>query len=183
MHKIQLETLIDTENYNLIHSEPWKGNLGRKQIEHIDNKDVTYIYYKNGKVSINIACSNCPFKIQTEDDLVLLYSFIGQVRDRFEYQVSDPRGRIAPQITNWILKQSDFNKDIPITDIGQITLPNIQLKTAFSVFRLYVKNLEGKAHYRCEDSRVVSQPLGEFLNSSININPNVQVQNNVEAIL
>ena len=88
MHKIQLETTMDKdkENYNLIESEPWKGNLGRKQIEHIDNKLVTYIYYKNGKVSIDIACSNCPFNIENEDDIAILFSFFGQIRDRFEYQ-------------------------------------------------------------------------------------------------
>ena len=172
IHKIQIETTIDTEAYTLIHSEPWKGNLGRQQIEHIDNKDVTYIYYRNGKVSISIACSNNPFNIETEDDLISLCSFFGQVRDRFQYQISDPRGRLVPQITDWILKQSDFNKDIPITDIGQLSLPNIQLTTAFTAFRLYVKNLEGNAFYRCEDSRVVNQSLGEFLNSNLHINPN-----------
>ena len=93
----------DKENYTLIQSEPWKGNLGRRQIEHIDNKDVIYIYYKNGKVSISIACSNNPFKIDNEEDLVLLYSFFGHVRNRFEYQISDPRGRISA---------SNYNVDI-----------------------------------------------------------------------
>ena len=186
IHKIQIETTIDAEYYNLIQSESWKINHVKHKEERIDNKLVTYIYHKNGKVLIDIACSNNPFKIQTEEDLLLLYSFIGQVRDRFENQISDPSGRLVPQITNWILKQCDINKDIPITDVGQITLPDIQLKTAFGVFRLYVKNLEGKAHYRCEDSRVVNQPLREFLNSNINPNP-VHLQSNqnidIEAIL
>ena len=129
MHKIQIETVIDSECYTLINSKPWIGNSGRYQIESIDNRRVTYIYYKNGKVSIAIACSNNPFKIETEEDLAVLYSFFGQIRDRFEYQVSDPRGRVVPEVTNWILKQCDFNKDIPITEECQLTLPDIQLSS------------------------------------------------------
>ena len=139
--------------------------------ELVEDKQVTYIYYKNGNIVIKIACSNNPFKIDNEEDLTLLISFFGQIRDRLEYQISDPRGRIIPPITHWILKQCDFNKDIPITDEDQVTLPDIQLRRTFHVFRLYVKNLDGKAYYRCEDSRVVNQPLVPFLNFHINAIP------------
>jgi hypothetical protein len=181
MHKIQIETVIDSQGYTLIDSKPWKGNSGRYQIESIDNRHVTYIYYKNGKVSIAIACSNNPFKIGTEEDLAVLYSFFGQIRDRLEYQISDPRGRIVQHITNWILKQCDFNKDIPITDECQVTLPDIQLSSSFGVFRLYVKNLNGSAYYRCEDSRVVNQSLAEYLN--LNINPACEILNSLNKIV
>jgi len=87
--------------------------------------------------------------------------------------ISDPHGRIVLPITTWILNQCDFNKDIPLSDESQITLPDIQLKSAFGVFRLYVKNLDGKAYYRCEDSRVVNQPLIPYLN--FQINPGVEL--------
>jgi hypothetical protein len=81
------------------------------------------------------------------------------VRDRLENHISDPRGRLVPQIPTWILKQCDLNKGVPITDKAQITLPDIQISTAFRVFRLYVKNLDGQANYRCEESLQINQPL------------------------
>ena len=99
--------------------------------EIIDQTHVKFVYYKNGKVSIYVESSNKPFRIENEDDLAVLYSLLGQVRDRLEYHVSDPRGRLTPIITTWILKQCDFDKDVPITDKAQIILPDIQLVISF----------------------------------------------------
>ncbi|MGA9154229.1 MAG: hypothetical protein WBZ36_26915, partial [Candidatus Nitrosopolaris sp.] len=45
-----------------------------------------------------------------------------------------------------------INKDIPVTDILQLSAPNIQLKEASRVFRLYIKSLGDKAVYRFEES-------------------------------
>jgi hypothetical protein len=56
----------------------------------------------------------------------------------------------VPPITKWILKQFEFNKDVPITDEAQLTLLDIQLSTVFQTFRVYVKNLQDKAHARSE---------------------------------
>ncbi len=61
------------------------------------------------------------------------------------------------------MEQYDFNKDVPITDKAQMTLPDIQLSTAFETFRLYVKNLEGEANYRCEASLQVNKALPQYL--------------------
>ena len=60
-----------------------------------------------------------------------------------------------------------MNRDVPITDKAQNTLPDIQLSTAYTVFRLYVKDIEGQAHYRIEESRQVNQPL-RLLESILN---------------
>ena len=168
IHKIQLELSIDKECYELIKGIQWKGNAGRCMEEIIDQTHVKFVYYKNGKVSIYVESSNKPFRIENDIDLVELYSFLGQARDRLQYHVSDARGRLTPNITSWILKQCDFDKDVPITDKAQIMLPDIQLSSALETFRLYVKNLGGDAFYRCEDSRQVNQPLVPYLNSTIN---------------
>ena len=168
IHKIQLELCIDKECYELIKGIQYKGNAGRYMDEIIDQMHVKFVYYKNGKVSIYVESSSKPFRIETDNDLVGLYSFLGQARDRLQYHVSDARGRLTPIITTWILKQCDFDKDVPITDKAQLTLPDIQLSSAFETFRLYVKNLGGEAFYRCEDSRQVNQPLVPYLNSTIN---------------
>ena len=168
IHKIQIELPLDKECYDLISGVQWKGNLGRCMEEFIDNTHVKYVYYKKGKVSVYIECSNKPFKIENDNDLAVLYSLLGQIRDRLQFHVSDPRGRITPNITTWILKQCDFNKDAPITEKAQIILPDIQLSSAIETFRIYVKNLAGDTFYRCEDSRQVNQPLVSYLNSTIN---------------
>ena len=109
MHKIEVQTSVDRECYNLIESESWEGNRAKGLTELVEDKQVTYIYYKNGNIVIKIACSNNPFKIDNEEDLTLLISFFGQIRDRLEYQISDPRGRISSShITQWILKAVRF---------------------------------------------------------------------------
>jgi hypothetical protein len=188
IHKIQVELIIDNECYQLIKNIPYKGNAGKYVEEFIDDTWVKYVYYKTGKVSVYVECSHRPFRIQIENDLAFLYSFLGQVRDRLEYHVGDPRGRLTPNITTWILKQCDFNKDVPISDKVQITLPDIQLSTALETFRLYVKNLFGEAFFRCEDSRQVNQPLTDYLNSTINPYPSIfariqQLEKKIDVIL
>ena len=168
IHKIQAELTIDKECYQLIKGIQWRGNAARCIEEPIDHTHVKYAYYKTGKVALYVESSRKPIKIETEDDLAVLYSLLGQVRDRLECHVSDSRGRLTPNITSWILKQCDFNKDVAITDKAQIILPDIQLSSALETFRLYVKNIGGDAFYRCENSRQINQPLVPYLNSTIN---------------
>ena len=173
IHKIQLEPIIhkkkmlDKDYYHFMSAGEWPHNKGKAVEEFIDERKIEFIHYRNGKILISISCSEKPFGIETEEDILNLFSFIGQIRDRLECQISDWRGRLVGQIGNWILKQCDLNKDIPITDKAQNTLPDIQLSTAFRVFRLYVKNIQGQAHYRIEESLQVNQPL-RLLESVLN---------------
>jgi hypothetical protein len=99
-----------------------------------------------------VACSNNPFKLGDEADEITLYSFLGQVRDRLLYLVTDPHERIVPPITKWVLTGFDINRDIPVTDRFQLGGINIQLKAAGRVFRLYIKSLGDRAVYRLEES-------------------------------
>ena len=59
----------------------------------------------------------------------------------------------------WVLKACDLNKDVEIDDKAQLTLPDIQLKYADTVFRQYVKCLHDKAVYRSEESLTLNLPL------------------------
>ena len=43
------------------------------------------------------ACSDNPFKLETDNDVSSLFAFFGQVRDRLLYLLSDVRERIAHQ--------------------------------------------------------------------------------------
>jgi hypothetical protein len=101
---------------------------------------------------IFVACSNNPFKLADEADESILYSFLGQVRDRLLYLVTDPHERMVPSIIKWVLTGCDINKDIAVTDMLQLTAINIQLKEAGRVFRIYIKSLGDKAVYRVEES-------------------------------
>jgi hypothetical protein len=64
---------------------------------------------------------------------------------------------------DWILKGCDLNKDVEVDDTCQLTLPDIQLKYADRVFRLYIKSLQDKAIYRTEESLTLNQVLPEAL--------------------
>lgn len=68
---------------------------------------------------ISIACSNNPFKLETDEDEIILFSFLGQVRDRLLYVLNDPRERAVPSIMEWHLSECDINKDIEISDMTQ----------------------------------------------------------------
>jgi hypothetical protein len=106
-----------------------------------------------------VTCSNNPFKLEDESDESILYPFLGQVRDRLLYLVTDPDERIVPPITKWILTGCDINKDITITYMLQLTAINIQPKDAGRVFRLYIKSLGDKAVCRVEESVKMWSPL------------------------
>jgi hypothetical protein len=113
---------------------------------------------------ISIACSNNPFKLETDEDEIILFSFLGQVRDRLLYVLNDPRERAVPSIMEWHLSECDINKDIEISDMTQLSSIDIQIKYADRVFRQYVKSLHDKAVYRCEESLAFKYtPLVEVL--------------------
>jgi hypothetical protein len=73
--------------------------------------------------------------------------------------------KYVPNLLNWILKQCDLNKDVEIDYIAQLTLPDIQLKSADRIFRLYVKIKEGKADCRGEESLTLNQIVPEALDN------------------
>ena len=64
----------------------------------------------------NAYSRDSPFKLETDEDEVILFSFFGQVRDRLIYYLSGIREREVPQITEWILKACDLNRDVEIDE-------------------------------------------------------------------
>ena len=58
-----------------------------------------------------------------------------------------------------------MNRDIGIDDKCQLTLPDIQLKTAARVFRLYIKSLQDRAVCRAEESVNLNFLLPEALDN------------------
>jgi hypothetical protein len=152
IHKLQLTLSIDREYYTSLDHDPRPKNKAKPYEELIGKTLTRYIYSPNGTVEIAVACSNNPFRLETDDDVSILFSFFGQVKDRMLYHLCDLRERVVPPITHWRLKQCDVNKDIEITDKIQFTMPDIQLTYAGRVFRAYVKLLGERIAYRSEES-------------------------------
>jgi hypothetical protein len=90
------------------------------------------IYYPNGKVETLVACNRNPFNIESDCDVSILFSFLGQVKELLLIQLSNIRERMTPPITEWKLVHCDINNDVEITDKAQVTLPEIQLESAES---------------------------------------------------
>jgi hypothetical protein len=155
IHKLHLQLSVAPEYYHTSTTitvlPETERNKGKQHLERMARADVNFIIYPNGKVMISIACSNNPFKLETDEDEIILFSFLGQVRDRLLYVLNDPRERAVPSIMEWHLSECDINKDIEISDIMQLSSIDIQLKYAVRVFRQYVKSLHDKAVYRCEE--------------------------------
>ena len=165
MHKIQLMLSIDKEYYAALKQDPRPKNKAKLYEENIGKRRVRYTFSPNGTVQVSVVSSDNPFRLETDEDVSMLFSFFGQVRDRLLYQVSDVRERMVPNILEWRLKGCDINKDIEINDIAQSTLPDIQLRYADRVFRLYVKSFDDKSFFRIEESLAPDLSLVEALDN------------------
>ena len=151
--------------YSDIQKNCLEYNKAKEHEEKIGKAVVKYLVYPNGKTMVFVACSNNPFKLEDEADESILYSFLGPVRDRLLYLVTDPHERIVPPIIKWVLTGCDINKDITVTDTLQLSAINIQLKDANRVFRLYIKSLGDEAVYRVEESLKMHSSLIDVLHT------------------
>jgi hypothetical protein len=165
IHKLQMIVTIDKTDYKeliqLQHNDRRKGS----HEEIVGRRHVIYLLSANGTIEIFVRSNDSPFKIETDDDQNILFSFLGQVRDRLLYHMGDVRESYIPSLMDWILVQCDLNKDIEIDDKAQITLPYIQLRHAGRVFREYVKIINGKALCRVEESLRLNELLPEALDN------------------
>jgi hypothetical protein len=165
IHKLLLMFHLNTEFYGELEQKENQINRAKSHEEFIGRRHVTYALSPNGTVEVYIATTDTPLRIEEDEDVSVIFAFLGQVRDRFLYHVSDIRERQVPPLLNWILKQCDLNKDIEIDDKAQLTLPDIQLKSADRVFRMYVKIIKDKAYCRGEESLTLNQILPEALDN------------------
>ena len=156
---------LNKEYYNELEQRELPNNRAKPSVEFIGRRHVTYTMSPNGTVEIYITSNDSPLRIERDEDVSAIFAFLGQVRDRFLYHVSDIRERYVPPLLSWVLKQCDMNKDVKISDKAQQTLPDIQLIHADRVFRLYVKIIEGKAYCRGEESLVLNQLLPQALDT------------------
>jgi hypothetical protein len=88
---------------------------------------------------IYVSCSNKPFRLHYEQDVLDILFFLGRVEDRLRYHLFDVRDNVIPPVRKWILKACDVGKDIEIDSSAQITLPDIQIPLFEKALRAYVK--------------------------------------------
>jgi hypothetical protein len=81
-------------------------NLSKRFEQHIGRRYIIYTFSPNGRVQIAIRSSDTPFKLEDDEDISILFSFFGQVRDRLICYVSDVRETAVPLTTEWILKDA-----------------------------------------------------------------------------
>jgi hypothetical protein len=174
IHKLQLMLYIDKQYYQELSPKEGYVNRAKRHEEIIGRRHVKYILSPNGSVEIYVRSSDTPFKLETDGDEITIFSFLGQVRDRLLHCIADIRERSIPPITEWILKECDLNKDIRIDEKAQLTLPDIQLKTAASVFRLYIKSLQNRAVCRAEESLKLDLLLPEALDNIRHLHESIE---------
>ena len=160
IHKLQLVFHINTLFYAETKENSRKSDMHE---EMIGRRHVRYIISSNGTVQVFVQSNDTPFRLESELDEGMMFSFLGQVRDRLLYAIEDVKELIVPSIMEWKLLQCDVNKDVEIHERGQLTLPDIQLKYASRVFREYVKVIEGKAYFRVEESLKLNEILSIVL--------------------
>lgn len=162
-----MSLFIDKEYYQALAKKAAPINRAKRFEENIGRRHVTYIFSPNGGIEIAIRSSDTPFKLENDEDVSVLFSFFGQVRDRLIHYVSDIWEREVPVILGWILKTCDLNKDIEIDEKAQLYLPDIQLKHAGQVFRMYIKSLHDRSVCRVEKSLTLGGPLVQALDGII----------------
>jgi hypothetical protein len=165
IHKILLRFRLNPEFYNELNQKEQPISRAKPYEENFGRRHVTYRLSPNGTVEVAVATTDTPFRIETDEDVSALFAFLGQVRDRFLNHVSDIKEQHVPNLLNWILKQCDLNKDVEIDSTAQLTFPDIQLKSADRVFRLYVEVIKDKAYCRGEESLTLNQVMPEALDN------------------
>jgi hypothetical protein len=166
IHRILLMLLIDKQYYLQISQDERPKNRAKVHEELIGRRHVTYTISPKGTIEVAVATTDTPFKLETDEDEAIIFSFLGQVRDRLTYLLNDVRERFVPPIMDWVLKGCDINKDIKINDFkAQLALTDIQMRYADRVFRLYVKHRQDVSVYRVEESLIPNIPIFEALNN------------------
>ena len=183
IHKIQLKLLLRSESYyDEIPVVSHQGNKGKEHQEIIGAAAlVRYLFYPTGRIMVFVECSNKPFRLETEEDLVRLIAFFGTVRDRLVVFLHDRHERIVPDIMQCYLTQCDINRDVKLGDWLQFTGINIQVKHAFHLFRLYIKANGKDTLCRVEES--INPKDKSAVEAICNIfNPNKQVERQIREL-
>ncbi|HEY6537009.1 MAG TPA: hypothetical protein VIY08_14635 [Candidatus Nitrosocosmicus sp.] len=81
IHKLQLKTNIPREHYNELDlPTKEKDNIIKYRYERINqshgNPDVEFNIYSNGTIMIYLSCSNNPFRLINEEDVLIIFAYV-----------------------------------------------------------------------------------------------------------
>jgi hypothetical protein len=152
IHKLELMLKINSLYYQDINTTYNRWNRGREHEEIIGHTLAKYRFYPNGTIMVFVQSNNIPLKLETEDDLVYVIAFLGQLRDRLIIFLNDKHERVVPDIMQWELKQCDINRDVKVGEWVQYTGLKIQIKHACHLFRVYIKSKGEYTICRVEES-------------------------------
>ena len=94
---------------------------------------------------IYIISSNRPFRLYNEQDVIDILAFLGMVEDRFRIVVIRSTWSYCFSCRNWVLKCCYVNKDVDVSRVAQITLPDLQIPFVDKALRAYVKPMDEKS--------------------------------------
>ena len=93
--QLQLMLRIDKECYNtLIQGDERPRNRAMVHEEIIGRRHVVYTFSPNGSVEVGVRSSDTPFRLETDEDESVIFSFLSPVRDRLLYHLNDIRERL-----------------------------------------------------------------------------------------
>lgn len=170
IHKLQLKLKLNPRCYDEIRLANQVRNMAKDYTEIIGNNRVTYLFYPKGTVIVSIENSNNPLKLENEEDRSYILTFLGQVRDRLIFIVSDPHERLVPNVLTWHLTQCDIDKDIIVSDWFQVTALKVQLSHLDHLFRLYIRSMGKDTVCRVEEAVNPNRPCIEAINEIFNPN-------------
>jgi hypothetical protein len=180
IHNIHLKLTIIPQCYVELGSPIIPGNKGKKTTEVLGTSKVDYTFYPNGTVSVEVMCSNHPFRLQTEEDRSYLLVFFGQIGEVLISILSASHGRIVPNVLEWEVTECDINKDVKVSDWFHYTGLRIQLKHMDRLFSLYIKKMGKDTVYRVEERKHPHKPAIDFINDIFN--PMEKVEKQIAAL-
>jgi hypothetical protein len=167
-HNLHFKLRITPECYTELKLPLVHQNKGKRHREIIGNDHIMCTFYPGGTVTIEVRCSNRPFKIEDETDRSRLLTFFGQVRDRLVTFLMDRHERIVPDILEWNITECDINKDVKVNDILHFTGLNVQLKHLDHLLRIYIKSMGEDTVCRVEESLHPKKPALEVVDEIFN---------------
>jgi hypothetical protein len=147
---------------------PILGNNGKKTTQIIGKSKVDYTFYPIGTVTVEVMCSNHPFRVQTEEDRSRVLGFFGQLQQVLVSILGDSHERIVPNVLEWEVTEYDINKDIKVSDWFHCTALKIQVKHMDHLFSIYIKSMGEDTVYRIEERRHPHIPALDFINDVFN---------------
>jgi hypothetical protein len=164
IHKLECKFVIDKQAFAYLEESLFKGGTPATVVTEIGKHRIARIaVYPNGTVMGFIGCTNRPFKIEAEEDIVQLFTFLGHVRMMVISALMDYHEDFVPPLSDWLLLACDLNRDVDVNNMLGLSSISIQLTYAERVFRAYIKETGQKTVCRVEESLTPKMPIYEFL--------------------